>query len=68
MPKYLIQSVERGAFLVPDENNEPRWERNLKKCVSGVLTDLDNVHQMIIEYCDFDDHIVIVDIEAFNVQ
>lgn len=43
MPKYLIQSVERGAFLVPDQNNEPRWERNLKKCVSGVLTDLDNV-------------------------
>lgn len=62
MSKFLIQSISRGAFLVPDENNQPHWERNLKCCASGVLADLESVHQMVHEYCDPDDMPVIVDL------
>lgn len=67
MSKFLIQSISRGAFLVPDENNQLRWERDLRKCASGVLDDLENVHQMVHEYCDPDDMPVIVElIEHFR--
>lgn len=64
MAHYLIQSITRGAFLVPDENNQPTWERNLKNCAAGVLTDIENVHQMVHEYCDYDELIVIVELET----
>lgn len=63
MGRYLIQNVTLGAFLVPDEFNQPRWERNLKQCVNGILSDYENALSMVTEYCDLDDLIQIVDID-----
>lgn len=66
--KLLIQSLASGAFLVPDENNQPCWVIDLNQCACGVLDDYDNAVQMIIEYCDFEHRAQIVDLEAiFNI-
>ena len=67
--KLLIQSLASGAFLVPDENNQPCWVNDFAAAGCGVLDDFDNAAQMIIEYCDFDDRAQIVDLEAiFNIR
>lgn len=66
--KLLIQSLTTGAFLIPDENNQPCWVIDLNQCCCGVLDDFDNAAQMIVEYCDFEDKAQIVDLEAiFNI-
>lgn len=66
MPRLIIQSASTGRFLVPDESGNPEWVRSLRVSGAGVLEDPETCHQLISDFCDFDDKPQIVDLDRLG--
>lgn len=63
MPRYLIQSLKTGEFLVPCESWGAVWERYLSKAGSGVFCDIEYAEQLIEDYVEKDDMAIIVNLD-----
>jgi len=57
---YVIQSLETGQFLAPDEDGQPEWVLLLRD--AGVLHDLENCFQIIEDHLEFLNKVHIVDL------
>lgn len=69
MPRYLIQSTATGRFLCPAlDGGEPVWVKSLREAGGGVVTDLDSIHQLIEDNCDFDDLPVVIDLDRLGTE
>lgn len=67
MPRYLIQSTATGRFLCPDlDGGEPVWLVSLRDAGGGVVTDLEQAHQLFQDHCDFDDRLSIIDLDRLG--
>lgn len=69
MPRYLIQSQESGRFLCPSlDGGEPVWVASLREAGGGVVTDMDAVHQLVQDHCDFDLHPILIDLDRLGTE
>lgn len=61
MARYLIQSGSRWQFLHSSPvNGDVTWTPSLRTAMEfGVIDDLEQVHQLIEDHCDFGDSLVI---------
>lgn len=67
MPRYLVQSVDSGQFLVPDpEGGEPIWVPSLREAGGGVLADHDEAIRMGLEYIEQGEAVQVVDLDRLG--
>ena len=67
MARYLIQSQESGRFLCPSlDGGEPVWVVSLREAGGGVFSDLDAVHQLVEDHCDFDHQPILIDLDRLG--
>jgi hypothetical protein len=67
MPRYLLQSSVTGCYLCPSlEDGSPVWVRSLREAGGGVSTDPEDLAQMALDHCDFDDMPSIVDLDRLG--
>lgn len=67
MARWLIQSRESGAFLVPDlEDGSPGWVSGLREAGGGVVPDLESAMQLMQDNCDADDRPVVIDLDRLG--
>jgi hypothetical protein len=48
------------------DGGEPVWVKSLREAGGGVITDIDMVHQLFEDYCDFDVGAVLVDLDRLG--
>lgn len=69
MPRYLIQSLTTGRFLCPSpDGGEPVWVVSLREAGGGVVSDLESVHQLVLDNCDSDDNPILVDLDRLGTE
>lgn len=67
MSRYLIQSKATGKFLCPDmEGGEPVWIASLREAGGGVFADMEDVHQLVQDNCDFEDQPFVIDLDRLG--
>lgn len=67
MARWLIQSLETGAFLVPDlEDGSPGWVSGLREAGGGVVAELEEAIQLMQDNCDMDDMPVLIDLDRLG--
>jgi len=65
--RLIIQSLVTGRFLCPDMGGgEPVWVRSLREAGGGVVTDLDQAAQLLIDNSDSDDKAVVIDLDRLG--
>lgn len=65
--RLLIQSKTTGRFLCPSlDDGQPVWVQSLREAGGGVLADLDSVVQLVDEWCEFEDHPVLIDLDRLG--
>jgi hypothetical protein len=65
--RYIIQSQITGRFLAPSiTGGEPVWVRSLREAGGGVLTDIEQIAQLVIDNTDPDDRAVIIDLDRLG--
>ena len=69
MPRFVIQSMTSGKFLVLGEDGEPCWIRSLREAGAGVFTDKAQAVQLIHDNCDFEfDQPSVVDLDKLGTK
>lgn len=67
MARLLIQSAATGRFLCPSlSDGQPEWVQSLREAGGGVVGDLEAAHQLVQEWCDFEDMPVLVDLDRLG--
>ena len=66
MARLLIQSKATGCFLVPSSDGEPGWSNDLKKAGGGVVADMDQVAQLVEDWCEFEDFPQVIDLDKLG--
>ena len=67
MPRFLIQSRATGRFLCPGlDGGEPGWVASLREAGGGVITDIEAVHQLVEDNCEFDDQPFLIDLDRLG--
>lgn len=67
MARLLVQSLNTGRFLCPSmDGSEPQWVALLREAGGGVVSDVEQAHQLVEDCCDFDDQAVIVDLDRLG--
>jgi len=67
MPRYIIQSLMTGRFLVPAaDGGDPRWSRSLRDSGGGVLTDPEMAAQILADNADSDDRAILIDLDRLG--
>ena len=67
MSRYLIQSKATGKFLCPDmQGGEPVWVASLREAGGGVFADMEDVHQLVQDNCDFEDQPFVIDLDRLG--
>ena len=67
MARLLIQSRVTGCFLCPSLNgDEPVWVFSLREAGGGVVADMESVHQLVEDHCDFEDQPLLVDLDRLG--
>jgi hypothetical protein len=67
VPRYLIQSASTGRFLAPSlTDGQPEWVASLREAGGGVVRDVETVHELVRDHCDFDDMPVLVDLDRLG--
>jgi hypothetical protein len=69
MPRYLIQSMNTGHFLVPSpEDGQPTWINSLRDAGGGVVDDMERVHQLFQDWCEFEDQAIVIDLDRLGTR
>lgn len=67
MPRFLIQSTATGKFLCPDlQGGEPVWVASLREAGGGCVGDMEMIHQLVQDHCDFEDLPCVVDLDRLG--
>lgn len=66
MARLLVQSLETGRFLVPGSGGDVEWTSDLREAGGGVVADAESAHQLIEEWCDFDDRLAVIDLDRLG--
>jgi hypothetical protein len=67
VPRFLIQSQATGRFLAPSVvDGQPEWVASLREAGGGVVRDVDTAHELVREWCDFDDMPQLVDLDRLG--
>ena len=67
MSRYLIQSKATGKFLCPDmQGGEPVWVASLREAGGGVFAEMEDVHQLVQDNCDFEDQPFVIDLDRLG--
>jgi len=67
MSRFLIQSKATGKFLCPDmQGGEPVWVASLREAGGGVFADMEDVHQLVQDNCDFEDQPFVIDLDRLG--
>jgi hypothetical protein len=65
--RLIVQSLITGRFLCPAlDGGEPVWVRSLREAGGGVVNDLDDAAQLLIDNTDSDDRAVVIDLERLG--
>lgn len=65
MPRYLVQSVDTGRFLVPTDHG-PDWVARLDHACGGVIADWDEAGAMAVEYAEIGEAVIVVDLDRLG--
>lgn len=69
MARFLIQSMSSGRFLCAAlDGGEPVWVLSLREAGGGVLSDIEAVHQLVEDNCDFDDQPILIDLDRLGTE
>ena len=69
MPRFLIQSKATGRFLCPAlDGGEPVWVASLREAGGGVITDVEAVHQLVEDNCEFEDQPMLIDLDRLGTE
>lgn len=69
MPRFLIQSKASGRFLCPAlDGGEPVWVVSLREAGGGVITDIEAVHQLVEDNCEFEDEPILIDLDRLGTE
>lgn len=66
MARLLIQSLSTRRFLAPDDLGQPDWVVSLRDAASGVCSEVERIHQLIDDWCDFEDQPVCIDLDCLG--
>jgi hypothetical protein len=67
MSRYLLQSASSGKFLCPcPQGGEPIWVASLQQAGGGVVSDLETVHQLSEDHHDFENRLVLIDLDRLG--
>ncbi len=65
--RLLVQSKTTGRFLCPShEDGQPGWVTSLREAGGGVVDDIERAHQLVTDWCDFDDQPVLIDLDRLG--
>lgn len=65
--RYVVQSLATGRFLAPSfDDGQPSWVMSLREAGGGVVGDMEAAHQLISEWCDFDDRPILIDLDRLG--
>ena len=65
--RLLVQSKTTGRFLCPSkEDGQPEWVSSLREAGGGVVDDIERAHQLVTDWCDFDDQPVLIDLDRLG--
>lgn len=65
--RLLIQSKATGAFLCPSlTGGEPVWVSSLREAGGGVVANLEEAQQLVLDCCEFEDVPVLVDLDRLG--
>lgn len=69
MPRLIIQSRATGRFLCPAlDGGEPVWVASLRDAGGGVFADIDAVHQLVEDNCEFEDQPMLIDLDRLGTE
>ena len=69
MARLLIQSKATGRFLCPAlDGGEPVWVVSLREAGGGVIADIEAIHQLVEDHCDFDDEPMLIDLDRLGTE
>ena len=69
MSRFLIQSKATGRFLCPAlDGGEPVWVSCLREAGGGVITDIESVHQLVEDNCEFEDEPMLIDLDRLGTE
>ena len=69
MPRFLIQSKASGRFLCPAlDGGESVWVVSLREAGGGVITDIEAVHQLVEDNCEFEDEPILIDLDRLGTE
>lgn len=69
MARLLIQSKATGRFLCPAlDGGEPVWVVSLREAGGGVLSDIEAVHQLVEDNCEFEDQPILIDLDRLGTE
>lgn len=66
MARFIIQSMDTGRFLAPTEDGGVDWFRSLRDADAGVITDKDQIGQLLADHCDFDTQAIVIDLDRLG--
>lgn len=65
--RLIIQSLGTGRFLCPSlDDGTPEWVASLREAGGGVVPDLESAFQLVEDYAEFDDCLVVVDLDRLG--
>ena len=65
--RLIVQSLITGRFLCAAmDGGEPVWVRSLREAGGGVVGDLDQAAQLLIDNTDSDDRAVVIDLDRLG--
>lgn len=66
MPRYIVQNLNTGKFLAPDEDGQPEWYSHLHQCGGGVMSDYEQLAEMAYEYAEIGEQVMIINLDTFG--
>jgi len=65
--RLIVQSLITGRFLCPDmDGGEPVWVRCLREAGGGVVSDIEQAAQLLIDNTDSDDRAIVIDLDRLG--
>lgn len=66
MTRLIVQNVDTGRFLAPDQDMEPRWFVSLLDAAPGVVDDEERAFQLAQDWAQIGERVQIIDLDSFD--
>jgi len=64
--RLIVQSLETGRFLAPDELGQPEWVVSLALASGGITDDPERAFQLAQDWAEVGESVAIVDLDSLD--